>query len=314
MGDHRPFHFGVLSFGEPSRDAWVEQVQRAESLGYSTISVGEHTFCDLAPLSALASAAMVTSDIRIGSMVLANDFRNPALLAKEASSIDVLSSGRFEFGIGTGYMRRDYAEPGIRFDPPATRLDRLFEAVRLIKSAFEGEAVSGAGEHYTFDNFKLYPKPVQCPHPPLLIGGGGRRVLQFAAREADIVGINIMSTPDGGFDWASVSPEATAEKIQWVNAAAGDRLQRLELHWLVLFAAVTDTPGDAARQMLESWDATDDISVDALLASPHVLIGSEDWIESTIVQRREEYGISYMTIDVSAMEAFAPIIAHLAGS
>ena len=312
MAEQHPFRFGV--YAGTSAEDWSSAVQLAEALGYSTLSIAEHITTELAPITKIASAAMLTSTIRIGSLTFGNDFRNPVMLAKEVASLDVLSGGRFEFGFGSGYMRADYDQTGIAFDPPGKRLSRFFEAVRLIKRAFAEEAIDFEGEHYRVQGLELKPKPVQRPWPPLLIGGGSRRVLEFAAREADIVGINIKSTPAGGFDWTSVGAEATAQKISWVREAAGDRFPELELNWLVPCFAITDDPESAARGFIEAFDATDEISVEDLLTWPQTLIGSEDTVIEMLQQRREEYGVSYITVFAWSMEAFAPIVARLSGT
>ena len=313
MGAQRPFRFGVIGFGAPSREAWIAQARRAEALGYSTFSVGEHVITDLDALSAMAAAAIVTTDIRIGSLTIANDLHNPVMLARAVASLDILSDGRFEFGFGSGFYRTDYDWTGVPFDPPGVRLPRFFEAVHLIKRAFTEEAVDFAGAQYAVRHLALMPKPRQRPWPSLLIGGGGQRVLEFAAREATIVSINIRSTPQGGVDWASISPEATAQKVRWVREAAGGRFGDLELHWLVPCFAVTDDPAAAARAFIDGFGAADEVSPEAVLASPHVLVGSEETIAELIQQRREEYGVSYLTVVAPAMEDFAPIATRLAG-
>jgi probable F420-dependent oxidoreductase len=312
MSVHRPFRFGV--FASTAAGAWPDQVCRAETLGYASLAVGEHIFANLAPISALASAAMVTSTIRLASLTFANDFRNPLLLAKEVASLDVLSGGRVEFGLGSGFYRTDYDQTGIPFDPPGVRIDRLFEAVRLIKRAFVEETIDHAGTHYAAQGFSLVPSPVQRPRPPLLIGGGSRRVLTFAAQEADIVSLNIRSTREGGFDWGSVGPESIAQKVAWVREAAGDRFPALELHWIVIAMAVTDRPRDAAREVIEMFGAAGAITPEELLASPQALIGSEEAIVEKIERNRDEYGVSHLTVFAPAMEPFAPIVARLAGS
>lgn len=314
MTQHRPFRFGA--YAGTSVDDWIGRVQRVEALGYSTLSVSDRIITDLAPISALASAAVATSTIRIGSLTFGNDFRNPVMLAREAASLDVLSGGRFEFGFGSGYFRMDYDWAGIPLDQPSARMDRFFEAVRLIKRAFSGGTVAFDGEHYRVHGLSLKPSPVQRPWPPLMIGGGGKRILQFAAREADIVGINARSTADGGFDWASFSPEATAQQVRWVREAAGDRFAQLEIHSVASHVAITDDPEEAARDILaqfRSFGADETFGIDDVLARPGVLIGSEDAIVEMIQQRREEYGFSYITVFPDVMEAFAPIVARLTG-
>lgn len=313
MAEQRPFRFGVVGFGAPTREAWVEQARRAEALGYSTLSVGEHVTGDLDAVAAATAAAMVTTDIRIGSLTLANDFHNPVMLARAVASLDILSNGRFEFGFGSGFYRTDYDWTGIPFDPPGIRMTRFFEAVRLVKRAFAEETVDVVGEHHTVHGLALQPKPVQRPWPPLLIGGGGRRVLEFAAREADIIGINIRSTPKGGIDWASIGSEATAQKVAWIRKAASDRFPELELNWLAMRVMITDDPDAAARKFIEDLGGSDAVDANTVLASPQVMIGSEEAIVERLQRHREEYGVSYVSVFADAMEAFAPIVARLTG-
>jgi probable F420-dependent oxidoreductase len=313
MTHPRPFRFGVLASGSPSREEWATLARRTEALGYDTLAINEHLDSPLAPIAAIAAAAEVTTRLRVGSCVFANDFRHPVILAKEAASLDVLSDGRFEFGLGTGYSRDDYAQSGIPLDPPGVRVARCAEAVRIIKAAFAGGPVDFAGAHHTVRGFELVPTPVQRPHPPLLLGGGGRRILTLAAQEADIVGINVRATAEGYFDLPSTTPEATAQKVAWVREAAGERFPALELHMLVPFVAVTDEPEPVAAAMLADWGLSELWRVEQLLASPHALIGTEDQIAGWVQERRERYGISYVTVYAPAMEAFAPVVARLAG-
>jgi len=259
------------------------------------------------------AAADATISIRVGSCVFGNDFRHPAVLAKEAASLDVLSGGRLELGLGTGYSRGDYAQPGIPFDPPGVRVARLAEAIRIVKAAFGDQPVSFTGQYYEVRDLDLRPKPVQRPHPPLLVGGGSRRVLALAAREADIVGINVRTTAEGGFDWGSLTPAATDRKVTWVREAARERFGRLELHTLAPFVALTTEPRTAAEAMMPDWGVADRVGVNELLATPHALLGTEDQVVEGLRARRERYGISYVTVFQPAMEVFAPVVARLAG-
>ena len=315
----RPFRFGVLASGAASRQEWVALARRAEVLGYATVSVDDHFFRELAPIAAMATAAASTTTIRVGCAVFANDLRNPLVLAKEMASLDVLSDGRLELGLGTGYAREDYEWTGIPLDPPGVRVARLAEAVRLVKAFFGPGPVEFAGRYYTVRGLRPLPSPVQRPHPPILIGGGGRRMLELAVREADIVGINVRTTPAGAFDWASVTPAATDQKVAWVRAAAGARWDDLELHTLVPCVAVTDDPRRAAQGFIDRWgtvpgrEMAGALTVDELLASPMALIGSEDRIVEALQERRARWGISYLSVFPSAIEAFAPVVARLAG-
>ena len=313
MHRHRPFRFGVAAYDAASREDWLTLARRAETLGYSTLAINDHLGTQPAPIAAIAAAAQVTTTLRLGCGVFANDFRHPVIFAKEAASLDVLSDGRFELGLGAGWRRADYEPAGLTFDPPGVRVARLSEAVQILKAAFGDAPVDFAGAHYAVRGFSLQPKPVQRPHPPLLIGGAGKRVLSLAAREADIVSLTVKGTAEGGLAWESISPAATAQKVAWVREAAGERRDQLELHLMAIFVAVSDAPADAAAAMLRQWDITDQLGGDELLASPHTLIGSEDQIVETLLALRQRFGISYVSVFQEAMEAFAPIVARLSG-
>src|SRR3954466_10169006 len=210
----RPFRFGVQVTGPADAAGWVEQARRVEALGYSILTLPDHFTSQLAPLPALAVAAAVTTTLRVGALVHANDYKHPVVLAKELATLDVLSGGRVEIGLGAGWYEPDYRAAGLPFDPPGTRVARLVEGIAVLKAALAGGPCSFAGAHYTVAGYEGWPVPVQRPHPPLLLGGGGRRVLTLAAREADIVGI------DGD---ATTAGEAVAEQVAIVRAAAGGR-------------------------------------------------------------------------------------------
>ena len=313
MHPHQPFRFGVAAYDAASREEWLTLARRAEMLGYSTLAINDHLGTQPAPIAAIAAAAQVTSTLRLGCGVFANDFRHPVIFAKEAASLDVLSDGRFELGLGAGWRRADYEPAGIPFDPPGVRVARLREAVQILKAAFGDEPVDFTGAHYTVRGFELRPKPVQRPHPPLLIGGASKRVLTLAAQEADIVSLSVKGSAEGGLDWDSISAEATAQKLAWVREAAGGRTDRVELHVMAIFVAVTDDPRQAAEAMLRDWDIAGVLTVDQLLASPHALIGSENGIVETLLGLREQFGFSYVSVFQEAMEPFAPIVARLSG-
>jgi probable F420-dependent oxidoreductase len=313
MQRHRPFRFGVAAYDAASREAWLSLARRAEMLGYSTLAINDHLGTQPAPIAAIAAAAQVTTTLRLGCGVFANDFRHPVIFAKEAASLDVLSDGRFELGLGAGWRRADYEPAGLAFDPPGVRVARLSEAVRILKAAFGDAPVDFAGAHYTVKRFELRPKPVQRPHPPLLIGGAGKRVLTLAAQEADIVSLTVKGTAEGGLAWESISPAATAQKVAWVHEAVSDRANQPELHLMAIFVAVSDAPADVATAMLRQWDITDELGSDELLVSPHTLIGSEDEIVEMLLALRQRFGISYVSVFQEAMEAFAPIVARLSG-
>jgi len=304
----RPFRFGIhLAERITSRVAWVARGRKAEDLGYAILYVPDHFTSHLAFGSALATAAAATTTIRIGTFVLDNDFRHPALVAAEAAMLDVLSEGRFELGIGAGWLREDYTSVGIPFDSGAIRLDRLAEGVGIIKGLWSGNLVTAVGEHYAVTDLRGVVEPVQRPHPPLLVGGGGRHTLSFAAREADIVSIISRSLPGGGLDQTD---HAIDEKIGWIRRAAGERFDALELNTLIQRVIVTDDVQKEAETLAARWGST----VTDMLGSPYILLGSVETICETLRERRERYGISYISVFERDIDAFAPVVANLAGA
>jgi probable F420-dependent oxidoreductase len=318
MNQSRAFRFGILTGGAASRKAWIDKARQAETLGYSTLLVDDHLYNTFAPLTALVSAADATTSLRVGSLVFGNDFRHPVVLAKEAATLDVLTEGRFELGLGTGYLQQDYEQSGIELQSPGRRVSRFEEAVQVIKGLFADNSFTYTGNYYTIRNLNGLPKPAQKPHPPLLLGGGSKRMLSIAAREANIVSINIRTTAEGGFDASSITPEATDQKVAWVREAAGTRFHDLELNVLV-FPVVTDQPRQVAEQMLREWKMpTDEASIDGLLAESSSLFGTVDQIVENLQARRQRFGFSYIAVgeyyQADIMERFAPVIAKLAGT
>lgn len=312
---YRPFRFGVQGRGAASRAEWVDKARRAEALGYATFLVPDHLPRGLAPLVALASVAAATTTLRLGTFVLDNDFRHPVVLAKEAATLDLLSDGRLELGIGAGWMREEYEQSGIPYEPAETRIAKLVEAARLVKALWTEEATTFSGAYYQVASLSIQPRPIQQPHPPIVMGGGGRRMLTAAARAADIVGLGARSLPDGTIDQMDVTGEATARKIGWIREAAGDRLDALELNIFVYGVEATDDPAAAAARLAaDVTPAEVTPSAEQVLASPHFLFGPLGAMTETLQARREEYGLSYISVPESLMDALAPIVARLAGT
>ena len=307
----RPFRFGVTAPTPSGGTDWAERARRIEQLGYSMLVVPDHFRDHLAPVPALVAAALATTRLRVGSLVFSNDFRHPAVLAKEAATIDVLSGGRFELGLGGGWLRAEYDQAGIPFDAPGTRVERLEEAVTIIKGLLAGERVTFAGRHYTIADLEGRPTPVQRPHPPIAIGGGGRRTLTLAAREASIVGLVPRARRDGsGLDLSDLSDAATREKLEWVRSAAGARFNSLEINALIQAVVVADQRMTAADQLASRFK----VAREVVLETVYVAVGTIEEICETLRQRRERYGISYLTVFERDMEAFAPVVARLAGT
>ena len=319
MAHQRPFRFGVLGEHIRTRDALIGTARRAEEMGYATFLLRDHFIeppfgHQLAPLTALATVAAVTETLRIGTLVFANDYRPPVLLAKEAATLDLLSGGRFELGIGTGFLKAEYDQAGIPFDPPGARVDRFAESLTVLKGLFADAPFTFSGDHYALTAFESFPKPVQRPHPPILVGAGGRRMLSIAAREADSIGILTTSTANGVLarDPAPRLAVAVERQLGWIRDAAGDRFADIELS-LVPNVVIADDHRRATEQYIQArgWSG---ISVDDVLAMPSELIGSVDRIIEQMQARRERYGFSYYVLSDSVMEAFAPIVARLAGT
>jgi probable F420-dependent oxidoreductase len=308
-----PFRFAAQIDKAPSAKEWAEVARKAEDLGYSTLTLPDHFGDQLAPVPAMMAAAAATTSLRIGTLVFCNDYKHPLILAKEAATMDLLSDGRLELGLGAGWMKSDYEQSGMRYDPPSVRVDRFEEAITVIKGLMADGPVSFAGRHYTITEHEGRPKPVQRPHPPIVIGGGGKRVLSIAGREADIVGINPnLKEGLGGAETApDMTPARTAQKIGWVRDAAGARFDDIELNALIGFAMVTDDARSIASAMAPAFG---DISPDDALKVPACLVGTLDWMVDELRRRREEWGFSYIGFDGGSWEAMAPLVGRLAGT
>lgn len=309
----KSFRFGVQVARGETRADWEDKARRAEALGYDVLATVDH-FTDVFAWSpAIVSAASVTTTLRFCPYVLDNDFRHPAVLAQDAATVDILTDGRLELGLGAGWLGSDYTKTGIPFERAGVRVGKLIESVEVVKRYFTEETMTFAGTHYQIDGLPGNPKPVQSP-VPLMLGGGGPRILSFAAREASIVGLIWTSRPDGtGFNRNDGSPEGFDRKVAVVREAAGDRFDGLEFNVLLERFALTDgvaaTTAEVDR-MAETWN----VPASIVRNSPVTLIGSRDEMVAKIRAGRDRYGISYYTVREPDMDAFAPIIAELAGS
>ena len=293
--------------------AWAEQARRAEDLGYSALLMPDHFGDQLAPVPALAAVAAATTTLRLGSLVFGNDYRHPLVLAKEAATLDVLSEGRFELSLGAGWMKTDYEEAGLTYDPPKVRVERFEEAVQVIQGLLRTDGpFSFDGRYYAVHGHSLLPRPVQQPGPPLILGGGGPRVLSFAARHADIVSINAnLRDGTGGPETApNMSPAKTREKVSWVKEAAGPRFDALELNALIGFVMITDD----ANGIIEAMAPHFGIAVEDALHVPAVLLGTLDEMAEELQWRREEYGITYWSFEADSWEDLGPLVSKLAGT
>ncbi len=308
----QPFRFAVQAHAAPDGKSWRELARTIEGLGYSTLYMPDHFGEQWGPLVGLTIAAEATDRLNVGSLVFDNDYRHPVVLAKEAATLDLASEGRFEFGLGAGWMRTDYEQSGIPYDRPGVRIDRLKEGLAIMKALWSEGSATFKGEHYTVDNAQGSPRPFTTPHPPIVIGGGGKRVLSLAAREANIVGVtaNARSGEMGAEAAQTAKAEYFKERLQWIKDAAGDRFDQLEIQSLTFITQVTDD----RQSVFENIAPLFGFSVQEAAEVPLALVGTVDQICETLHQRREEYGISYVTVQDAALHDFAPIVERLAGT
>lgn len=305
-----PFRFAVHTGGGELLDDWPGFARRAERLGYAAVYVTDHLGRGLSPITALAAAAAATTTIRLGSYVFANDFRHPLILAREAASLDRLSGGRLELGLGAGWMRSDYRQLGLPYHRPALRIDRLQESFHLIRRLLCGEEVTHAGRFYRLDRARAWPRPVQRPHPPIMLAGGGPRLLRFAAREAQIVGLAPQMSVRGRPMLRFASEAALAGRVELMRDAAGARFEELELNVFIADAGIVGSGqsiGASAVALAKSAGPA------AIGGSPYLLYGTVAQLREAMLRRRERAGISSYGIPARAMEAFAPLVAELAG-
>jgi probable F420-dependent oxidoreductase len=317
-GPHR-FRFGLLGENVRSAAVLLDTARRAEAAGFATFLLRDHFIEEPfghqpAPLAALATVAATTERLRVGSLVLCNDYRHPVLLAKEVATLDVLSGGRFELGLGAGFSRPEYEAAGLPFDPPGVRVERLAEALQVFKGLFAAAPFTFAGRFYAVTKLDAFPQPVQRPYPPILVGAGGRRMLAIAAREADIIGIQTASLRTGRnvADPSGLLAETIAEKIEWVRQEAGARFDRIELS--IVSSIIVDEHRRQAAERLASERGWQGLSVEQVFEMPSIFIGSVDQIVDEIQKRRERYGISYYVVSDRSLATVAPIVARLAGS
>jgi probable F420-dependent oxidoreductase len=313
MGHERTFRFGVMAPSASSAREYRETARKTEGLGYSTLYVPDH-FVDhpFGPFPAMAMAAEATSTLRVGSLVLGNDYRHPVVLARDAATLDLLSDGRLELGLGAGWMTVDYEKAGMPLDPAGVRIARLAEAIAIVKGLTADGPFSFAGEHYTITELDGMPKPVQRPLP-LVVGGGGKKVLTLAAREAHVIGINgnLRSGKPGEPDQApNMNPASTDEKLAWVRDAAGDRYPDIEIQAFAGFVHFTDDPAGMATAMAPAFDTTPDDVLD----SPVGLVGTVESMIETLERRRDRWDMTYHVIGAEHLDQFAPVVARLAGT
>ena len=305
----KPFRFGLLVEGDHlTRKSLIDLVKRAEAEGYN-ILLGTDHLGRLASAPLLQAAAEATS-LRIGTLVLNNDFRNPVILAQELATLDMLTEGRLEIGLGAGWARVEYDASAMPFDAPGRRVARLQATVAMLKQSFgEGRIQRDADDAYPKMLLEGMPQSVQRPHPPFLIGGGGPRVLKYAAREAEIVGLDPRAFREGGHDQSDVTEAAIDEKVTWIREAAGDRWTDLEINIIVF-----GVDPDYGRRSGPSPALDHPISEAEMAGSPHYLLGDTDEMTEPLIARRQRWGINYLVIKPVHMDVLAPVVARLAGT
>jgi probable F420-dependent oxidoreductase len=310
---HRGFRFGIQVSKASSAQDWAELARRAEGAGYDVLTMPDHFTDQLAPMPALMAAASATTTLRVGALVFDNDYKHPLVLAKELATMDVLSDGRTEIGLGAGWMISDYEEAGIPYDSPKVRIDRFVEGLAVIKGVMRQGPFSFSGDHYTITNYEGHPKPVQQPLPPILIGGGGKRVLTFAAREADIIGINGTLTAGvvGPEALSTMTAESVDEKVDIVAEAAkaAGRLADIEMNIRTFFVKVTDDRDKTVDGISQMFG----VSREMINSSPFALIGSVESCIEQLLERREKWGFSYTIVGGENIDECAPIVAALSG-
>ena len=311
MTSHRPFRFGIQAANAASRSEWVSLDQRAEANGYDVLTMPDHFTEQLAPIPALMTVADATTTLRIGALVWDNDYKHPVVLAKELATMDLLSEGRLEVGMGAGWMITDYEQSGIPYDSPKVRIDRFIEGMAILKGAMSDGTFSHSGTYYNVTDYNGLPKPVQRPLPPFLIGGGGKRVLSYAAREADIIGINGTMTAGvvGPEAISTMTAEAVDEKVAIVHAAAGDRMSQIEMNVRAFMVNVTND----RLAVTESFSSMLGVPRSFMEESPFALVGTTDQMIDDLLARRERWGFSYIIVGAEDVESFAPVVAALAG-
>ena len=307
---HRGFRFGVQVSKETTAKGWAELARRTEAAGYEVLTMPDHFTDQLAPIPALMAAASATTTLRVGALVFDNDYKHPVVLAKELATIDLLSDGRLDIGLGAGWMISDYEEAGIPYDSPKVRIDRFIEGVAVIRGAMAEGSFSFSGDHYTITNYNGQPKPMQA-RPPLLIGGGGKRVLSYAAREADIIGINGTMTAGvvGPEALSTMTAESVDEKVAIVAAAGAHRINDIEMNIRTFFVKVTNDRAATVAGISSMFG----VSKDMIDASPFALIGSVEECIEQLLERRERWGFSYTIVGAENIDECAPIVAALRG-
>lgn len=308
----RPFRFAVQSSSAPDARTWRERARKAEDLGYSTLYIPDHLGDQWGPIVAMTVAAEATEKLNVGTLVFDNDYRHPVVLGKEIATLDLISEGRVELGLGAGWMRSDYEQAGLPYDPPGVRIERMVEGLAVMKQLWREGAAQMVGKHYRVAAAQGFPRPASPTGPRIVVGGGGRRVLSIAAREADIVGVN--PNLAAGYVGPEVAASSTApyyrERIGWIREAAGERFDDIELQCLTFMVQFTSDRQGAFESVAPLFGLTPEEAAEVPLA----LAGTVEEMVETLQRRRQEYGFSYIVVHDPEMEEFAQVVAALVGT
>jgi probable F420-dependent oxidoreductase len=305
----RPIQFGVEMDGPFEGLTWVDSARELENMGYSTLFAADHFHEGYGPITALATAAVATTNLKLSAMVMAVDFRHPTVLARELASIDELSAGRLAVGLGAGYQIEDFELTGIPMDRPGARVDKLFEYVAVLKGLFAPGAFSFKGKYYDIQSLNGTPKPFKGRCPPFFLAGGGKRLLTFAALNADIIGVNptLPSSEKKAESAADAAPANIDEKIGWIKDASGERFSQITIHAYLRFAKVTDDASGEAELLTDLFR----VDAESVLSSPIILMGTVEEIVERLHERRERWGYSYFTVQQDVARDFASVIERL---
>lgn len=311
----KPFHFGVIGITPaPTMQGWIDRVQHIEALGYSTVHLTDHfDRSPVSPIPMIAALAAYTTTLTLGTLVIDNDFRHPAVLAKEIATLDLISGGRIEIGLGAGWMTVDYDVSGIAYDSAGVRISKLGETLQILDDVLRGGPTDYTGNYYRVASLVSIPPPTTKPRPKLLVGGGGDRVLRIAARYADVVSVNwnVGAGHAGVAAVRSGGPDETAHKVQVIRSAAADRFDDIELHLVAYLTAITGDVDTALSELIASRGL--ELAPADIIRSPHCLVGSPGEIIDRLVELRETLGFSYISVYDTVFEDFAPVVAALAG-
>ncbi len=308
----RPFRFSVQHHAASDGNAWRDLARKTEDLGYTTLYLPDHFGDQWSPTVAMTIAAECTQSLRVGALVYDVDYRHPVMQAKEAATLDLAYPGRTIFGFGAGWMKTDYEEAGMPYDSPGTRIDRMKEALTIMKALWADGACTFKGEHYTITNAQGFPRPSTPGGPPVVIGGGGKKVLTIAAQMADTIGVNpnLAAGVVGPEVAKTALGEIYRERIKWIKDAAGDRFDSLDLQVLTFMTAIVPNRQEVLANIAPLFDISPELADDI----PLLMVGTEEEIVEQLQKRREEFGFNDIVVQGDVMDAFAPIVAKLAGT